>query len=79
MKYHHIVRKKANGAVLHDQIGHWIYERATNTIMHSLTIPRGVCLLAGEEYQEENKPSIFHVRATADSHTYGIVQLPFML
>lgn len=79
VKYHHIVRKQANGAIFHDQIGHWIYEKATNTLMHSLTIPRGVCVLAGGEYQEDNGVSIFHVAAKADSNTYGIVQSPFML
>ena len=79
IKYHHIVRKKENGHIFHDQIGHWIYEKSTQVIMHSLTIPRGVCLLAGGEYQENNGVSIFNVEAKAGSDTYGIVQSPFML
>jgi len=79
VKYHHIVRKLENGHVFHDQIGHWIYEKSTNTIMHSLSIPRAVCLLAGGEYQEKNGESIFNVEAKAGSPTYGIVQSPFML
>ena len=79
IKYHHVVRKLENGHVFHDQIGHWIYEKSTNTIMHSLTIPRAVCLLAGGQYQENNGTSIFNVEATAGSQTFGIVQSPFML
>ncbi len=79
VKYHHVVRKLENGQIFHDQIGHWIYEKSTNTIMHSLSIPRGVCLLAGGKYQEKDGESFFNVEAKAGSSTYGIVQSPFML
>ena len=79
IKYHHVVRKLENGHIFHDQIGHWIYEKTTNNIMHSLSIPRAVCLLAGGKYQENNGISIFNVEANAGSETYGIVQSPFML
>jgi len=79
VKYHHVVRKLESGHIYHDQIGHWIYEKSTNTIMHSLTIPRAVCLLAGGEYQEDDGKSIFNVEAKAGSESYGIVQSPFML
>jgi len=79
IKYHHVVRKIESGLIFHDQIGHWIYEKKTNTIMHSLSIPRGVCLLAGGIYRENNGESIFNVEAKADSQAYGIVQSPFML
>ena len=79
IKYHHVVRKLENGLIFHDQIGHWIYEKNTNTIMHSLSIPRAVCLLAGGKYLEDDGVSVFHVEANAGSETYGIVQSPFML
>jgi len=79
VQYHHVVRKLDNGCIFHDQIGHWIYEKSTNIIMHSLSIPRAVCLLAGGKYHEHNGESLFHVKATAGSQTYGIVQSPFML
>lgn len=79
VKYHHVVRKLENGRVFHDQIGHWIYDKSTNIIMHSLSIPRAVCLLAGGEYQENNGESLFNVEAKAGSPAYGIVQSPFML
>jgi len=79
IRYHHVVRKIENGHIFHDQIGHWIYEKSTNIIMHSLSIPRAVCLLAGGKYHEEDGASIFNVEAKAGSETYGIVQSPFML
>lgn len=78
VKYHHVVRKAENGHIFHDQIGHWVYESATNVIMHSLTIPRGVCLLAGGVFKENALGSVFEVEASAGSDTYGIVQSPFM-
>ncbi|MFK5985765.1 MAG: heme-binding beta-barrel domain-containing protein [Pseudomonadota bacterium] len=79
IRYHHVVRKNENGLIFHDQIGHWIFEPSTGTIMHSLTIPRAVCLLAGGKYQEDNGQSIFEVEAKAGSETFGIVQSPFMI
>lgn len=79
VKYHHVVRKLEGGHIFHDQIGHWIFDKSTNTIMHSLSIPRAVCLLAGGQYQENDDTSIFKVEAKAGSDSYGIVQSPFML
>ena len=79
IKYHHVVRKLENGLIFHDQVGHWIYEPGTNNIMHSLSIPRGVCLLAGGKYTESNGEGIFNVEAKQGSETFGIVQSPFMI
>ena len=79
VKYHHVVRKNENGLIFHDQIGHWIYEPATGLVMHSLTIPRGVCVLAGGDITEKSDEMVFSVKAEAGSETFGIVQSPFML
>ena len=78
IKYHHVVRKNENGLIFHDQIGHWIYEPGTNKIMHSLSIPRGVTVLAGGTYSEENEEGVFEVEALSGSETFGILQSPFM-
>ncbi|MBV1909478.1 MAG: FABP family protein [Kangiellaceae bacterium] len=78
VKYHHIVRKKENGKIFHDQIGHWIYESATGLIMHSLTIPRGVCILAGGTIKKNQEGTHFEVKASVDSDDFGILQSPFM-
>ncbi|WP_076536170.1 heme-binding beta-barrel domain-containing protein [Shewanella sp. UCD-KL21] len=79
VKYHHVIRRTENGLIFHDQIGHWIYEPSTETIMHSLTIPRAVCVLAGGKFQHINGESIFNVEAQAGSETFGILQSPFMI
>lgn len=78
VKYHHVVRKKENGKIFHDQIGHWIYEPATGLIMHSLTIPRGVCILAGGNFKVDANGTHFEVKATNESSDFGILQSPFM-
>lgn len=78
VKYHHVVRKKTDGHIFHDQIGHWYFEPSTGMIMHSLTIPRGVCLLAGGAIEQNEDETIFEVKANAGSDTFGIVQSPFM-
>ncbi|MGB0495430.1 MAG: heme-binding beta-barrel domain-containing protein [Kangiellaceae bacterium] len=78
IKYHHIVRKKENGKIFHDQIGHWIYESSSKIVMHSLTIPRGVCVLAGGSISEQDGTTVFKVSAASDSDTFGIIQSPFM-
>ena len=78
VRYHHVVRKTENGKIFHDQIGHWIYEPGTGLIMHSLTIPRAVALLAGGQLVESESGWTANVRATAGDDTFGIVQSPFM-
>ena len=79
VRYHHVVRKNENGLIFHDQIGHWLYEAATGLIMHSLTIPRGVVLLAGGTVSENESKTVFKVSAHAGAADYGIVQSSFML
>ena len=78
VKYHHLVRKKATGRIFHDQIGHWIYEASTGLIMHSLTIPRGVCILAGGSIRKDEQGTHFEVSANTDNKDFGILQSPFM-
>lgn len=79
VKYHHVIRRAENGLIFHDQIGHWIYEPSTGTVMHSLTIPRAVCVLAGGTYSDNDGESVFEVAAQAGSESFGIIQSPFML
>jgi len=47
--------------------------------MHSLSIPRAVCVLAGGGVVEQDGETIFEVKAQSGSETFGIVQSPFML
>lgn len=77
--YTQIVKRKSNGEVFHHQYGYWLYDAADGTIMQTLTIPRGVCLLAGGKAQVENGTTILNVESKAGDETFGVVQSPFML
>ena len=79
VRYHHLVRKLSTGRIFHDQIGHWIYEPSSGLIMHSLSIPRAVCVLAGGNFEKNGESTTFKVRAEAGSDTFGVLQSPFML
>ncbi len=79
LRYHQVVRKRKNGRIFHDQIGHWIFEPTTGKVVHSLSIPRAVCLLAGGGVEQNGDETVFHVEAKAGSESFGISQSPFML
>ena len=79
--YRQIVKRKSNDGVFHDQTGYWMWDSARQLMMHSLSIPRGVCVLAGGRYTGSKMPTgevIIEVSAQADDADWGIVQSPFM-
>jgi len=81
LHYRQIVRRHSNGEVFHDETGYWMWDAATGLIMHSLTIPRAVSVLAGGTHdgQPESDDSFaLEVRATIDDNNWQIIQSPFM-
>ena len=81
LHYRQIVRRKSNDKIFHDETGYWMWDAAEATVMHSLTIPRGVCLLAGGQYSpvdNESSEISLQVSAGVDDEKWGIVQSPFM-
>lgn len=79
--YRQIVQRKSTGKVFHDQTGYWIWDAATNTVMHSLTIPRAVCVLAGGTYTGETDAqgrTVLEVQASAGDTDWGVIESPFM-
>ncbi|HLG45692.1 MAG TPA: heme-binding beta-barrel domain-containing protein [Reyranella sp.] len=47
LRYHIHINTAEEAITFHDQVGYWLWEPATGTIMQSLTIPRGQAVLAG--------------------------------
>src|SRR5512143_1057918 len=48
LRYHTHVIKPDQVKTSHDQVGYWLWEPATGTVIHTLTIPRGqVAMAAG--------------------------------
>jgi hypothetical protein len=79
--YRQIVTRKSNNEVFHDETGYWLWDPREQVIMHSLVIPRAVCLLAGANYKEardEKGNLIIEVVAGVNNKDWGIIQSPFM-
>lgn len=80
VRYHQVVSRKSNKKVFHDEIGYWLRDAANGTIMHSLAIPRAVCVLAGGRFTGDPKAArvVLEVAARQGEPDWGILQSPFM-
>ena len=81
IRYHQVVSRKSDGEVFHDESGYWMWDAETRTIMHSLVIPRAVCVLAGGKFTgsgEAGEAVTLEVAARLGDPDFGILQSPFM-
>ncbi|HFE38405.1 MAG TPA: DUF1794 domain-containing protein [Gammaproteobacteria bacterium] len=78
LRYHQIVRRQSNNEVFHNETGYWMWDAKTDVVMQSLTIPRGVCVLAGGKSRAQNDATVLAVSAAIDDSDWGIIQSPFM-
>lgn len=81
LRYHQVVYRIRNDEPFHNQTGYWMWSALTGKVMQSLTIPRGICLLAGGDFSgdwEPGKPVTLEVAARAGDGNWGIVESPFM-
>ena len=76
LRYHTHIVKPGEVETYHDQVGYWLWEPATGTVMHSLTIPRGQVVLAGGEAKADAVE--FEVFAKRGETVYGICSAPFL-
>jgi hypothetical protein len=77
LRYHTHVRRPDEQATFHDQVGYWLWEPATGTVIHTLTIPRGqIAMAAG---RAEPGAKAFELKAEAGSPSYGTCSNPFLL
>lgn len=76
--YLQVVSRKSNDAVFHHQVGYWLWDSETDTVIQSLSIPRAVTLLAGGRAAEDGESVVLSVEASVDSEEWGILQAPFM-
>ena len=77
LRYVQVVRRKKNDKVFHDQTGYWMWDAERDLVMQSLTIPRGVCVLAGGEYTGDG-PVTLKVRSKHDDPDWSLTEAPFM-
>ena len=80
VRYHQVVSRKSDRKIFHNETGYWMWDEASGIVMQSLTIPRGVCVLAGGKAAAQVKKgaTIFEVRASLGDNDWGIIQAPFM-
>lgn len=73
------VQRIGDDKIIHQETGYWMWEQATDTVMHSLTIPRGMCVLAGGTFTKNaNAELSFAVQASIDQQDWQLIQSPFM-
>jgi hypothetical protein len=76
LRYHTRVVKPNEVETYHDQVGYWLWEPATGTVIHTLAIPRAqVALAVGKAAADARQ---FEVLATRGTTTYGICSTPFL-
>jgi len=76
LRYHTHIVKPEQVKTYHDQVGYWLWEPATGTIIHTLTIPRGQTAMAGGQTSADAKE--FELIARRGSNLYGICSAPFL-
>ena len=76
LRYATHVVKPGQVKTYHDQVGYWLWEPATGTVVHSLAIPRAqVALAVGKATADATN---FEVAATRGVTDYGICSTPFL-
>ena len=76
LRYHTHIVKPGEIETYHDQVGYWLWEPATETVILSLAIPRAqVALAVGHAAPDA---TTFAVIATRGKTDYGICSTPFL-
>jgi len=76
LRYHLHITKPDQVKTYHDQVGYWLWEPATGTVVQTLTIPRGqTAMAAGQATPDADS---FELVATHGSDTFGICSAPFL-
>ena len=76
LRYHVFITKVGEVETFHDQVGYWLWEPATKTVVQTLAIPRAQVAMASGTAQPDARS--FTVRAKLGSPTFGICSAPFL-
>lgn len=76
LRYHVFITKPAQSGTFHDQVGYWLWEPATGTIIQTLAIPRGqVAMALGTAARDATR---FELRCEFGSPHNGTLANPFL-
>lgn len=76
LRYHVFIHKPNEVTMYHDQVGYWLWEPATQTVIQTLAIPRGQIAMASAHVAPDAKT--FELVATNDNLHFGIKSSPFL-
>jgi len=76
LRYHTHIVKVGETKTFHDQVGYWLWEPATETVIQTLSIPRGQTAFAIGNAKADAKS--FELRAVRGAETNGICSNPFL-
>jgi hypothetical protein len=76
LRYHTHIIRPGSVETFHDQVGYWLWEPATGTIVHTLSIPRAqVAMAVGTATADATS---FRLEAVRGGEFNGIVSNPFL-
>ena len=78
LRYHTVVSRQSNGEVYHNETGYWLWDAEQQLILQTLTIPRGVCLVAGGSHELQPDGVLIRVHAAQSDANWPIIEPPFM-
>jgi hypothetical protein len=76
LRYHTYIIKAEEDETLHDQVGYWLWEPATGTIIQTVAIPRGQTAMAMGKATADART--FSLEAVRGSTVNGICSAPFL-
>jgi len=76
LRYHTFITRPNQTKAFHDQVGFWLWEPATSTVLLTLTIPRGQIAMAAGSAAPDAKS--FAVASTDGDRHHGILSNPFL-
>ncbi len=76
LRYHTHIVKVGGIETFHDQVGYWLWEPATGTVIQTLAIPRAQIAMAAGKTTADAKE--FELVATRGVETFGICSNPFL-
>ena len=76
MRYHQFIENPEEEATFHDQVGFWLWEPATTTVIQTLAIPRGQIAMAMGTVEPD--ATEFTLSAVRGSTVNGICSNPFL-
>jgi hypothetical protein len=77
LRYHTHITKPEQVKTYHEQVGYWLWEPATGTVIHTLAIPRGMTAMAAGTADAGARS--FEVVAAQGLDSWGICSAPYLL